>query len=139
MDVGLPLDTSDDDGSAEEVPAFAAALNEAVQARHEGVTYGEFMRTHRTSQDEFRPAETVEKPSYTQSLYDGLIDAVCGGGARREDSDALRPSARDESGDGAARELEKQPSLRTRSKSVESGILAEGMKPVSSWDGAILE
>ena len=38
MDVGLPLDTSDDDGSAEEVPAFAAALNEAVQARHEGVT-----------------------------------------------------------------------------------------------------
>lgn len=137
-DVGLPLDTSDE-GSAEEVPAFAAALNEAVQARHEGVTYGEFMRTHRTSQDEFRPAETVEKPSYTQSLYDGLIDAVCGGGARRDDSDALRPSARDESGDGAARELEKQPSLRTRSKSVESGILAEGMKPVSSWDGAILE
>lgn len=106
------------------------------------MTYDEFMRAHQ------RPGEKNASPSKKEdadvdpkktdwSLYDALVDSVCGSDLRPKQAAAGRPLCKDDIARFArARESHHETRRLTRQR---SGSEPLDMKPVNSWEGAILE
>ena len=106
------------------------------------MTYDEFMRAHQ------RPGEKNASPSKKEdadvspkkthwSLYDALVDSVCGSDLRPKQAAAGRPLRKNDIARFArARESHHETRRLTRQR---SGSEPLDMKPVNSWEGAILE
>ena len=105
------------------------------------MTYDEFMRAHQ------RPSEKNASPSKKEnaspskethwSLYDALVDSVCGSDLRPKQAAAGRPLRKNDIARFArARESHHETRRLTRQR---SGSEPLDMKPVNSWEGAILE